>query len=971
MAYTEVQFSTATFLRAQLRQAQGTRICLPDAENLGGVSVQLQRISFGANEIRHSIPDEFTVYYNEGGVQTPTPYPATGRKTQLAQQIKLAFALTDQILDHPNQAAPIVYEVALTVVYELAYRPDLDGGCMLYRYFDAFEWAALPPIPPGLGVSEADLKQKLGNLLRTRLPAKAVPLNFGSLLPGGVGGVMNAGLSVDGLQRVAFRTDPAPGNTKNDQRWTNFYLGANIFDRIHGADWGVFIEGKVIESLMTVSIEAGIKKKGIPGLTLSSAGTQYVNAGGIPRTITTLHMFGPADVYLQLPITADYSVDNARQLLVVDVHLDQIQQLLDDVVGWLKSLGPAWLLIDAIAGDDIAELADALGGIDPPSVGSFTSEKISNTHYRMTGPLPTPGIDGGRLRLTAMVAEPDGMSLTGILSGVAYTPSEVTMEPSNFAWIPPHMSCGQGSEAILDAARENPAAFATLYAQVEVEPTGTAPVFICDVTVLDNGPGFYPAFWPGISRDRDLLPATVMVKMPPAGPTSPAPYDLKLLISTTAGKRLVQIPPPAPITEVEKTLIVATIKLNLQRCDLYIPEWFGDDGKFDLSLIVDPLLDPPLEILDGHFWRIEVQGLAAGQTATLRNEATGALVQAMAETDGPLTLSAYMPADVQMTLLRDATPLSLGLSSPFDMTLRPLSARSSRRSAWPGKRAARGVEMRCQSLLRAARITLGSPARRLAPAPGFGHAALVAVLEDEVAAYDLTNPYAPQRIGSWHAPGVAGVRPWRGGLLGFGDNGFFALNGELGRVALRQESETGPIRDVTFAGDTAYVLTDTALEVRTLGLRTLSTVPVEGGRSLFHAGDRLLVGGQVGVEIIDLAQPRTATRRRGRAIEADVARLAPHGPGRASVLVMLSDGSARGMRLAGNRLVNRAVYATPPWFADGVAVGRCIVRLSGDRRQLLVSTLGEERLVVPFPDRAAKPAPRAAMRKRGAKAKRT
>src|SRR5262245_37444980 len=106
MAYTEVQFSTAAFLRAQLRQAQGARICPPDAENLGGVSVQLQRIRFGANEIRHSVPDEFTVYYNEGGVQTPTPYPATGRKTQLAQQIKLAFALTDQILDHPNQAAP-------------------------------------------------------------------------------------------------------------------------------------------------------------------------------------------------------------------------------------------------------------------------------------------------------------------------------------------------------------------------------------------------------------------------------------------------------------------------------------------------------------------------------------------------------------------------------------------------------------------------------------------------------------------------------------------------------------------------------------------------------------------------------------------------------------------------------------------------------------------------------------------------
>src|SRR5262249_24795486 len=163
-----------------------------------------------------------------------------------------------------------------------------------------------------------------------------------------------------------------------------------------------------------------------------------------------------------------------------------------------------------IAGDDVAELSNALGGIAPPSVGSFTSEKISNTHYRMTGPLPTLGIDGGRLWPTAMVAEPDGMSLPGVLSGTAYTPSEVTIQPSNCARLPPHMSCGQGSEALLDAARENPTAFSTLYAQVEVELTGTAPVFICDVTVLDNGPGFYPAFWPEISRDRDLLPATVM-----------------------------------------------------------------------------------------------------------------------------------------------------------------------------------------------------------------------------------------------------------------------------------------------------------------------------------------------------------------------------------------------------------------------------------------------------------------------------
>jgi hypothetical protein len=505
MAVFEVQIKSSIFLATQLRALKGKQICPPQPYRLppplDDISIQLQKFVCGKNSIRHSVEASYQIYYSEPRLNpvkpyfVPTPYDAKGFRTQIAQELELLFVLTKDILEHPNQvpaSSPPIPANTSDADHWIELLLRADGGCVLLTTYNSVEWGALPALPAG--VDPSYLRKLVEDGLAASFGPSAIPFNFAPLLPPDTTEIANAGMSVDSdLQRVAFRVDPAGGNSYNDLRWTPFYSGI-IPDRLQGADWALFIDGKVMETSLSTAIDRALKVKPQPKLKVSSVGGQYSNAGNTPQVITTIHAFINAPVlnplYVDPKIVTVFSLQDSPNNLVVDVHLDQVQELIDSIVDFAENLKwwpPLWgFLAYTLFEDDIESIKGTLGGIEPPQVKDFVFTKLSDVHYRGTLQPPVPSVPGASMRLNTIAGLEDGIALSGSMTSKPFTPSELQIAPAQFAWALPKISCGQASRAILDDQRQNPTKLASLYAEVDLTATGTEPIYLCSIEVTDS-----------------------------------------------------------------------------------------------------------------------------------------------------------------------------------------------------------------------------------------------------------------------------------------------------------------------------------------------------------------------------------------------------------------------------------------------------------------------------------------------------
>ncbi|QGV10734.1 hypothetical protein GNE09_29995 (plasmid) [Bacillus cereus] len=266
------------------------------------------------------------------------------------------------------------------------------------------------------------------------------------------------------------------------------------------------------------------------------------------------------------------------------------------------------------------------------------------------------------------------------------------------------------------------------------------------------------------------------------------------------------------------------IKLNFSYCTREIPKWFDGIGRFDVNWIEDPLIDPPLEIIDAQILTFSIQGLRVGQTTTLVDTGSQAFIHATSS-GTTLTFSALVPSQRNITLFRDA---------PSEI-LRPLGIRNTNLCSTVGE-AAKGkgnkslctIDVWYQPLLRTAYLDLNSTCQAMLPATMFGNATVVVVMRDVVMLFDLANPFYPQRIGIWSAPGVKGVLQWRNGLLIFGEHGFSTVASNLIQTKLDTCCEAYPISDVASTDQFSYVLTDSTLDIRTSNLCQIKRLSIEG-----------------------------------------------------------------------------------------------------------------------------------------------
>jgi hypothetical protein len=185
--------------------------------------VLIDRVDFGANALRHDLPDSFPVFYQNGADRAPVPVSATGRRTRIAQQATAHVTTLEDVLAHPN-AVPTLAAVQADLVFDLAFHVRPDGDVWYRAALDHIEPGPLPmPVPFPLAVG--DLVKAVNSQLGTLVPSRSGPLGLVSILPKGVL-FTNAGISVDTqMQRVALRVEIGGRSMNADVPWSNFLNG--------------------------------------------------------------------------------------------------------------------------------------------------------------------------------------------------------------------------------------------------------------------------------------------------------------------------------------------------------------------------------------------------------------------------------------------------------------------------------------------------------------------------------------------------------------------------------------------------------------------------------------------------------------------------------------------------------------------------------------------------------------------------
>lgn len=952
MSMIEFQVNVSTFLAAQRTALRSRRLCPPRPMAVGQTEIIVDRIEFGNSAIRHNVLADFAILHNSLTSNAPG-VDVEGYQTQIAQDVTVHVTTRDEILSRPNQPPANALALHGTIVFGLDFYA-VDHDCFLRTEFARFEPGPLPSLPPAWSVDLGQLLTSVQRVLRSLIPTASVPAGL-SELAALWANFINAGVSVDGgLQRIAFRAQIGGDHDGVVPRWRNFLRG-HFSDRLGGAQWAFFVDSGLLTEMVKAKVNQELADLDVDELQLF-VGCNYSHPGG--KAVFTLDVKAIYDLPGPLPAISR----NPRLPMEISVSAPNTLRLradYSDVIGVIHSIDIIELILPslskAIEGLVQREIGSTLADVNAGNDAPYCKQMPGNI-VECIKIVQLPKISSGTVAtLTSVLALDDGISFLGTASSLSLSLAVLTTSFGKFTWTPPTVSCGQSSPTTVQDVRLNAAARSQLRAEVRLEHTGTTPVFVCaGPTVLKDDLGIFPAS--AIRLNRTRLPATIAITIGDPGLAyAAAPYDLDLMVSTTAGTRLIRLPPPPALTPEIVDFLADSVEVQLLICDKVLGPWFDGVRTFDVAWIENPLLDPPREITFEHLWQIEINGLREGQSVSLANAVNEPIMRAVAHDGVAVRLSALVPPAMGRDLTvaldggrnapsgdEDRVASQLGSSEPGPFVESALSSVSAR-----PKRDGRGIEIRQQPSLHASSITLDSPCSHLLLSPLHEHSGIVAVLRDEIVVFDLRDPHSPIRQRSWPVEGVHGACRWQGSLLAFGEGGFAAITGEASPVQVGPQCESDLVIDMSVAKNVAYVLTPETLEVRSMRLCTMTTLPFASGRCLARMGHRLIVGGRAGLALYDTSDDRRPVLVVSHG-ELDVTGfvLPPDGPS-GSVVATLADGSARMFSVRSGRLDEMAVYAQRPWFAESLRLGSLLIRVASDRRLLTVGMLGESRLVVP------------------------
>jgi hypothetical protein len=939
MAIFEVQMTAESFLAAQLNILRSRRICAPPPQPFGPLLVQVQRIEFGANSLRHNVEALFSVFTEEalGAGET-----VEGLKVQIVQPIVIHLAELGDILSRPNLPPSQTVALPCTVILDLDYYP-LTGECYMALRYAGVEWGVPPPVPPG--VDAEALKAEVAKLLSSAVASPAIPFTFAiPLAGGGINRIDNAGVTVDrALQRVVFRAERGGATPNATVRWQNFYNGF-VADRLPpGRNWGLFIEDKNLESSFQTMIWSAVDKGAPAELDLISVGCVYSNAGGKANLDTTLYanfdLPDPLGIeYIEPVIHSEFSAQSGMtNTLVIDIHMPDLKQVVRGIVakyfpGLLEYL--MWPMPQIFRAVGESEVED----VDLPDVPLPACTQVTELHTRCSHSVNSPGTEGIQFRFDTLVALQDGLLLTGplVIPALAAGALDVSFLP--FEWAAPPVSCGATSMATIAWFSQNGKEASRAVASIFVNTNGTAPAFLCGHEVRDDPLGVFAGAQ--IEADSEELPARITIRVPrPKLAYRNNPYPLRLLVRTTAGTRLVEIPPVPALTDVDLERLLAEMLGRLGLCYVRIAPWFKYPHGFNPKWHVDP----PWEGRVDHRWVVRINGLAPGESASLADERGRPLATVFGREGRIAAIDIIVPSAMSdgLTLLRHGESLQ---GEPPRSRFDPERALA--------ELEARGVEIVQQLVRHLARVPAGGTLRRLGRSTAMVRRGAWLVVEDQVALLDLADPGRPRRAGTWRLEGVRTAFDSAAGAVAVTEDGLWRL-GEAGRFSPLARMGDGPgIVDSAPAGrGLIHLLTRETLELRDLDGRVVDRIGHEGGRSLLRLGRRLAVAGARGIQLFEPGEGRLGRPLARADVRATSVHLAADGDAD-SLLALRDDGSAVSLGLEGEALHETATFAAGARTAGTLRIGRLLLRPGPAHVE--IGWLGEEVPVVGDSAKASK-----------------
>ena len=965
-ALIELQITTQAFLAAQLLTLQTRKLSFPAAPVLsaGGLDFAIDHVEFGPSTLLNTTPAQKQVFYTEAFYGLVSQ-DVNATRPQISQPVTVVVVSLQDVEANPNGAPQHPIRLDATMLLGLDYAAtsvDSEGVPQgaLSIMVDGVDLGPAPPLPAG--VDPSVVKNLLTGFL-TSTGGQSLPLNLaGSALSGTVN-IINTGMAVSAdMQRLAFRQELGEGIEGDPAIWQTFYSGA-FDDRLlndTGADtaMGIFESAPLLEDVLSLSISKGLTESeqkhagdSVQFHVLTGISTTYAVNNGAP-TLTT-QFSGTLDTPLcsvgtDVTVVSVLSV-NQPNVVTSDTNFSWntdttactvVAGALGSVLGLAINIvfPGASLVFDpvffAVAG--MAAVLVAKNVVTPSLPASSGCTSVSDTHMVCNNALSVSNSPLGKLSLNSLVAEDDGIS---ILSDFAPFPVGVpeiaTSEDANFTWRPPSISCGEISGNEVTDFKRDPQAFVSLGASASVSAVTLAPIYLMSVTVI-NDP--LNVFGPNLTVVGSQAPIEITLRLSYPGDKYFAnPYPCQILVQTTGGIRLIEIPPPPQLNQQIIDGLAAEIAGEMLFCQKLVDQWWNEFHRYNPVWSVDPWIgDSAVE----HGYEVEISGLQPGEQATLVGAGNQVLQTGVASAGASLRLSAVVtPAGSnEIGILRGEA------GAAPEQQVQAAAAENAQLAVLPARR---GIAVKEQLIVEAGVIRLTESVRSVAAAYLQGSPHALVVTANGVLAFDLADPGAPVNRSSWTVPGVRGVLAQGQSLLAYGDDGMAWLDA-LGVNA--QGCDCGCAEQPVFFSVVAargylYAATSRGLEVFSPRLRRRTVIPFEGARCVAQTGNTLVVGGKNGLTMFHLKDP-SQPERGGHHSSASVANLVvPPGSSGHELLVVFDQGASQLLDFVVHgqpRLT--ATFPVTPWYVRSARIQNFILRQSPDRSSVRVTYFGKSTL---------------------------
>jgi hypothetical protein len=412
------------------------------------------------------------------------------------------------------------------------------------------------------------------------------------------------------------------------------------------------------------------------------------------------------------------------------------------------------------------------------------------------------------------------------------------------------------------------------------------------------------------------------------------PCDLRVLIKTSAGVRLVTIPKIEILSDADKAQFDSELQnTKMTKCRRWMEWW--NDKVFLPDWLPDP---PPLRGIEvEHLWQMFASELHPGDAVGFQDH-SGKSLGVAHSTEGLAQMSALVaPATHnEMAFVGAQQTGAQEQTSAQTVNAAAVQLASSRIGARPGANRAR-LEVKQVLLARASIVRLQRECLHFALGQFGSVPALVCTTDGDVRVYDLRNPALPRLASQSAISGARGALPWRGGLLVWGGSGLRKL--PLATCGARTAVESADIRRIEQVHTTrgyVYALGGETVHICDAALHKVHELNVPGAMHLAITGRTLLVASAGGIAIFRLDDPVHPTEAGFYDMPAITALTYPILPNPTdTIFARRSEGGGALLYFAlGQQPSETAEFESDPWFLNVASAGPMLGRLE-ERRHFI------------------------------------